>query len=91
MNFVCIKDCNNEALTLFKTERVFYYRKGMVYDYAFSDYYTRASIKKASDNTYLGFVTNDFVSENFMPQYEYNRILGEVDKMYENLLINNNG
>ncbi len=86
MNFVCIKDCNNESLNIFKTEIVFFYRKGEVYDYLFSHLYTRASIKRVSDDKCLGYVTNDFIKENFIPKYEYDRILNEVDILYNKLI-----
>jgi hypothetical protein len=89
MNFVCIKDCNNQSLNLFKNEKVYFYKKGVVYDYAFSPHYTKSAIKTVNE-IYCGYVTNDFVSEHFMPKYEYDRILTEIDRLYDRLLINEN-
>lgn len=56
-----------------------------MYDYAFSCY-GKGSIKRASDNRYLGYVSDEFVKQHFIPEYELNTILVQLDKMCDNIL-----
>lgn len=85
MNFLCIEDCDSSTQITYPTDRIYNYKKGVMYDYAYSCY-GKGPIKKVSDNRYLGYATDEFIRQYFIPEYEMNRILIEVEEMCNKIL-----
>lgn len=84
MDYICIRDCDNSLLNSYKSDRVYTYEIGTVYQYYMKVNYAKNTLY--TNGKYCGWVTNEFVNTNFIPHNEYNNILKEVDELFEGFL-----
>jgi hypothetical protein len=89
MRFICINDCDNSDIKLYKNDKTFLYEKGKIYDYKYNQYYVKNSICLISDDVFLyrGIVDNDFIKHNFIAEIDIMDIIDEVNDIFKNILI----
>ena len=87
MDFICLLDCNNREANQYNNDKVYYYKKWQTYQYYITSHYLRNTIYTDKGNTYCGWVTNIFISENFIAKSEFDLLLSEIDGLFEGYLI----
>jgi len=96
MDFICIKNCNNYKLPInpmiAPNREPFYYYVGKSYS-IFGDLIGTKAIYEENSDSYMGWVTMEFMKENFIDKSEAYREVEKINKLfseYMDLKIENN-
>ena len=86
--YICIKNCNNGELIKKEPSScdaiVHNYIEGKRYTYYTTDFRKMNIIY--CGQAYLGYVTDEFMEQNFILEKDYDTDLHELDKLFDNLM-----
>ena len=87
-HYICIRNCNNGKLIKEEPSScdaiVHNYEEGRRYTYYTTDHRRMNVIY--GGQAYLGYVTNEFMEENFILEKDYDSNLHELDKLWNNMM-----
>jgi len=88
MDFICIKRCDNKSVNTYFTDKTYFYEVGKRYTYNFVGEQSGYKKNPLYDGIkYCGYVTDAFIKQYFVPMYEYDHLLREVDNLFDEYLL----